>query len=96
MQVYEQGSVRDYPLELRHIEGHTTPVLYNASVYKNEHGEVEGVFAAARDISQQKTAERQLKQVGEYTRSLIESSLDPLVTISADGKSWMLMMPLKK
>ena len=86
LQVYELGSVRDYPLDLRHVDGHTTPVLYNASVYKNEQGEVEGVFAAARDISQQKSAEQQLKQVGEYTRSLIESSVDPLVTISADGK----------
>jgi len=86
LQVYEQGSVRDYPLDLRHSDGHVTPVLYNASVYKNEQGEVEGVFAAARDISQQKSAELQLKQVGEYTRSLIESSVDPLVTISADGK----------
>jgi len=85
-QVYKQGSVRDYPLDLRHVNGQITPVLYNASVYKNELGEVQGVFAAARDISQQKAAEQQTKQVGEYTRSLIESSLDPFVTISADGK----------
>jgi len=85
-QVYEQGSVRDYPLDLRHANGQITPVLYNASVYKNELGEVQGVFAAARDISQQKVAEQKTKQVGKYTRSLIESSLDPLVTISADGK----------
>jgi len=85
LQVYEQGSVRDYPLDLRHVDGHTTPVLYNASVYKNEQDEVVGVFAAARDISQQKLAEQKLKQVGEYTRSLIESSLDPLVTIAPDG-----------
>lgn len=86
LQVYEQGSVRDYPLELLHINGQVTPVLYNASVYKNEQGEVEGVFAAARDISRQKAAEQKIKQVGQYTRSLIESSLDPFVTISADGK----------
>ena len=86
LEVYEQGSVRDYPLDLRHANGKVTPVLYNASVYKNEQGEVQGVFAAARDISKQQAAEQQTKQVGEYTRSLIESSLDPLVTISADGK----------
>jgi len=86
LQVYEKGAVRDYPLDLLHADGQVTPVLYNASVYKNEQGEVQGVFAAARDISQQKTAEQQTKQVGEYTRSLIESSLDPFVTISANGK----------
>jgi len=86
LQVYEKGSVRDYPLDLCHVNGQVTPVLYNASVYRNEQGEVQGVFAAARDISQQKAAEQKTKQVGQYTRSLIESSLDPFVTISADGK----------
>jgi len=86
LQVYEKGSVRDYPLELRHINGHITPVLYNASVYKDKLGKVAGVFAVSRDISQQRSAEQQVKQVGEYTRSLIEASLDPLVTISAEGK----------
>lgn len=85
-QVFTKGYVTNYPLELRHINGSVTPVLYNASVYKNELGEVQGVFAAARDISQQKKAEQKTKQVGEYTRSLIESSLDPFVTISAEGK----------
>jgi PAS domain S-box-containing protein len=83
--VFTEGHVTDYPLELRHVNGHITPVLYNASIYKNEQGEVQGVFAAARDISQQKAAEQKIKQVGQYTRSLIESSLDPLVTISPEG-----------
>jgi PAS domain S-box-containing protein len=53
--------------------------LYNASVYKDARGNVTGVFAAARDVTAQ-------KQASQYARSLIESSLDPLVTISADGK----------
>jgi chemotaxis family two-component system sensor kinase Cph1 len=29
-------------------------VLYNATVYRDEKGEVQGVFAAARDITEQK------------------------------------------
>ena len=37
-QVLEQGVVRDYPLEIKHRDGHTTPVLYNASVYRDEAG----------------------------------------------------------
>ena len=40
---------------------------------------MQGVFAAARDV----TAQRQASQ---YARSLIEASLDPLVTISPEGK----------
>ena len=63
-----------------------TPVMYNASVYRDESGEITGVFAAARDISDRKRAEEALQAASAYNRSLIEASLDPLVTISADGK----------
>ena len=38
------------------------------------------------DITAQKAAQTQLQAAVGYTRSLIEASLDPLVTISADGK----------
>src|SRR5438093_5765442 len=51
----------------------------HASVYKDATGPALGVFAAARDVTEQ-------KQSSQYARSLIEASLDPLVTISADGK----------
>lgn len=40
---------------------------------------VRGIFAAARDVTETKKASR-------YARSLIEASLDPLVTISPEGK----------
>ena len=78
-QVFEKGFVADYPLTIRHKNGKLTDVLYNASVYKDDKGNVLGVFAAARDITEQ-------KQASQYARSLIEASLDPLVTISGDGK----------
>ncbi len=77
--MFAKGSVTDYPLTIRHKDGQLTDVLYNASVYKDTAGNVLGVFAAARDV----TAQRQSAQ---YARSLIESSLDPLVTISTAGK----------
>ena len=77
--VFSEGFVTDYPLTIRHTDGRLTDVLYNASVYKDARGNVLGVFAAARDITAQ-------KQVSQYARSLIEASLDPLVTISPEGK----------
>jgi PAS domain S-box-containing protein len=84
--VFREGEVRDYELEIRHRDGHTTPVLYNASVYRDETGRVIGVFAAARDITERKQAEGALRGANAYNRSLIEASLDPLVTISPVGK----------
>jgi PAS domain S-box-containing protein len=83
--VFREGSVTDYPLEIRHRDGHITPVLYNASVYRDESGEVAGVFAAARNIAERKKAEEALRFASAYNRSLIEASLDPLVTIDPDG-----------
>jgi len=77
--VFSEGLVRDYPLAIRHTSGCIIDVLYNASVYKDDDGKVLGVFAAARDVTLQKQASR-------YARSLLEASLDPLVTISVDGK----------
>jgi PAS domain S-box-containing protein len=55
-QAFSQGSVTDYPLVIRHTSGRTTDVLYNAAVYKDETGKVQGVFAAARDITGLKRA----------------------------------------
>jgi PAS domain S-box-containing protein len=85
-QVFSQGFVKDYPLAIRHTSGRITDVLYNASVYKDDKGRVLGVFAAARDVTERKMAEDLQRASSAYARSLIEASLDPLVTISAQGK----------
>ena len=58
-QVLEKGLVRDYALEIRHKAGQITPVLYNASTYRDEAGKMIGVFAAARDITERKLAEKE-------------------------------------
>jgi len=59
-QVFREGSVKDYALEIRHRNGTVTPVLYNASVIRDDSGEVLGVFAAARDITEHKHAEERM------------------------------------
>jgi PAS domain S-box-containing protein len=78
-EVFDKGFVTDYPLTIRHRDGNLTDVLYNASVYRDAQNNVLGVFAAARDVTLQNRA-------SQYARSLIEASLDPLVTISPEGK----------
>src|ERR1700756_3341593 len=59
-QVFEKGFVSDYPLTIKHKNGKLTDVLYNASVYKDDKGQVIGVFAAARDVTDQKRFEKEL------------------------------------
>ncbi|HSI43941.1 MAG TPA: CHASE sensor domain-containing protein [Methylotenera sp.] len=61
-QVFANGFVTDYPLTIWRSDGSLTPVLFNASVYKDERGKVLGVFAAARDVTAQKQAEKEIRQ----------------------------------
>jgi PAS domain S-box-containing protein len=67
-QVFREGKAQDYPLEILHRNGRTTPVLYNASVYRNDIGEVVGVFAAARDITAIREAESRILTSNEILR----------------------------
>lgn len=64
-QAFKEGLVRDYPLEVRHREGSVTPVLYNATVYRDEEGRVAGLFAAARDVTELKRAEAKIRKLNE-------------------------------
>ena len=63
-----EGMVKDYPLIIRHVSGHTTDVIYNATLYKNEAGQVQGVFAAARDV----TEHNRMENRNRFTNVLLE------------------------
>ena len=66
--VFRDGSVRDYDLRIRNRNGKVIPVLYNATIYQDSEGEVTGVFAAARDITEKKRAEEALQKAHDEPR----------------------------
>ncbi len=69
--VFTDGQVVDYPLALKSKSGRIMDVLYNASVYKNEKGETQGVFAAARDITERKLVEAELAKHRDHLEELV-------------------------
>ena len=92
-QVFEKGFVTDYPLTIRHRGGKLVDVLYNASVYKDEFGNVLGVFAAARDITARKKAEAQVaEQRARELERLAELERFQRLTVGRELK----MIELKK
>ncbi|MEK6806834.1 MAG: PAS domain S-box protein [Pseudomonadota bacterium] len=92
-EVFSRGSVTDYPLTVRHVDGRLTDVLYNASVYKDINGNVLGVFAAARDVTAQKHAEAEVsKQRNRELERMVELERFQKLTVGRELK----MIELKK
>jgi len=84
--VLSEKKITDYELTVRARDGRETVVSYNATTFYDRDRRLQGVFATARDVTERKMAAEQQRASSAYARSLLEASLDPLVTISAQGK----------
>ena len=74
--VFSMGAVKDYPLTIIHKSGKKIDVLYNATLFKDETGKVQGVFAAARDITELKKIEKDLRKSKELLEKLNQHMMD--------------------
>jgi PAS domain S-box-containing protein len=81
---FQRGSIRDYPLTLRHVSGSLMPVLYNASTYRNAKGEVLGVYAAARDIRQVRLMEEELRNLNAELEARVEQRTGELTEVNQE------------
>ncbi|MEI8204094.1 MAG: PAS domain S-box protein [Bacteroidota bacterium] len=59
-QIFAKGFMADYPLTI--MDGKLTDVLFNGSVYKDAKGKLIGAVVVARDITEQKRIENELKE----------------------------------
>lgn len=83
-QVFARGSVQDYPLAIRHASGKVTDVLYNANVFRNQAGEIEGVFAAARDVTERKRAEEEVHKSNEQLEQRVVARTEELRALNKE------------
>jgi PAS domain S-box-containing protein len=75
-QVFTEGEVRDYPLEIQHKEGYiTTEVILDEN---NNPVRMKGIV---QDITERKKAEEKIQMLAD----VVESSNDTIVTRTLDG-----------
>jgi diguanylate cyclase (GGDEF)-like protein/PAS domain S-box-containing protein len=65
------GNVSNRPLTIRQSNGELIHVLLNASIYRNAKGEAEGVFAAARDVTEHNRRSQELVKLHEQMTATV-------------------------
>jgi PAS domain S-box-containing protein len=77
-QAFTHGLVTDYPLTIRGKDGHLMDVIYNASVYRDTRGTIQGIFAAARDVTERNRVEGEVKKYRDHLEDLVKERTESL------------------
>lgn len=69
-EVFAMGFVKNYPLVMR--DHKLTDVLFNGSVFKDEQGEVLGAVVVARDVTEEKRIDKELREAKVFAELATE------------------------
>jgi len=78
--VLGEGKVTDYELTARARDGKETVVSYNASTFHDRDRKLQGVFAAARDVTERKRYEESLQQANRAKSAFLANMSHELRT----------------
>ncbi|MFA4911909.1 MAG: PAS domain S-box protein [Desulfobacteria bacterium] len=83
--VRERENLENYEIDYIAEDGKTVSAIVSASLLRDVHGNVIGTLGVAKDITEKKRLENEIRETRDFMENIVESSIDGITTTDNKG-----------